>query len=182
MELTRLPERTEQDGAKITTEEREQAWHALRELLRRVREDWEMEAEPLRVPLAGLNMARPFFELGWAMGVRTGSTPPAVADVPVDHRTVNRAFRRLHDGVAALRRRQEEPEPVMWQRVRYHGSLTSRHGRYWVHGIRAHSDVVGGPAEIRYDLCEVRGTDVVSKVWNCRRESLTPLPEYRTRS
>ncbi|MDQ1041794.1 hypothetical protein [Streptomyces sp. V4I2] len=134
-----------------------------------------------------LDMVRPFFELGWAMGVRTGHTGPAMADVPVDRATVASAFVMLLSGRVADRlvlqvARSLDPQhagPVLWQKVDYHGSLTHRHGSYWVHAIHAHADPFGGAPELRYDLCGIRGVAPVPMVTNVRRESLTPLPDYR---
>ncbi|WP_369153861.1 hypothetical protein [Streptomyces sp. R02] len=87
MESTRIAEQVEEAGAPFTVAEQEQAAYALRELAR-------LASDPgaQRVPQEQLEMVRPFFELGWVMGVRTGHTGPAMADVPVDRTTVARAF------------------------------------------------------------------------------------------
>ncbi|MGW2651702.1 hypothetical protein ACWC2T_44255 [Streptomyces sp. NPDC001393] len=163
--------------------EREQAGYALRELARS-----ESDPEALRVPREQLDMVRPFFELGWAMGVRTGHTGPAMADVPVDRDTVARAFvllmsERVADQLVLAVARSLDPQhagPVLWQKVRYHGSLTQRHGAYWVGAIHAHADPFGEAPELRYDLCEVRGVVSAPVISNVRRQSLTPLAEHRT--
>ncbi len=42
-----------------------------------------------------------------------------------------------------------------------------------------HADPFGRAPELRYDLCEIRGVTPFPVVKNVRRESLTPLPEYR---
>ncbi|MFC8372751.1 hypothetical protein ACFUIT_33140 [Streptomyces sp. NPDC057239] len=183
MESTRIAEQVEEAGAPLTVAEQEQAAHALRELARGMG-----GPESQRVPQEQLEMVRPFFELGWAMGVRTGHTGPALADVPVDRTTVARAFvllmaERMADPVVIAVARSLDPQhagPVLWQKVDYHGSLTSRHGSYWVSAIHAHADPFGETPELRYDLCEIHGIVPVTAVKNARRVSITPLPEYRT--
>ncbi|MCQ8836092.1 hypothetical protein [Streptomyces malaysiensis] len=182
MENTRIAEQTQETGAPLTDAEKEQAGYALRDLARS-----ESDPNTLRVPHEQLEMVRPFFELGWAMGVRTGHTGPAMADVPVDRATVARAFamllsERVADQLVAAVARSLDPQhagPVLWQKVRYHGSLTQRHGTYWVHAIHAHAELFGEAPTLRYDLCEMRGLCPVSVVTNVRRVSLTPLHEYR---
>ncbi|MGW5136808.1 hypothetical protein [Streptomyces sp. NPDC004135] len=179
MEGTRIAEQAEEAGAPLTAAEREQASYALRELV-------NSGPDAQRVPREQLEMVRPFFELGWAMGVRTGHTGPALADVPVDRVTVARAFvlllaERMADPVLIAVARCLDPQhagPVLWQKVDYHGSLTRRHGSYWVCAIHAHADPFSEVPELRYDLCELRGIMTVV-VRNVRRVSITPLPEYR---
>jgi hypothetical protein len=170
----------ENTGEPITLAEQEQADYALRELTRS-----ERASEALRVPSAELRKVQPFFELGWVLGVRTGHTGPAMADVPVDRRTVARAFDRLMSERYVADRLlitgvevSQQAAPSLWQRVGYHGSLRHRHGTYWVGGIHAYA-VPGGWSELRYDLCEERGGRLVTVVSNARRASLTPLQEYR---
>ncbi|CAM5673723.1 hypothetical protein [Streptomyces griseomycini] len=183
MESTQVVEQVEEAGAPFTVAEQEQAAYALRELARRV-----SDPEAQRVPQEQLEMVRPFFELGWVMGVRTGHTGPALADVPVDRVTVARAFvllrvARMADPMVVAVARSLDPQhagPVLWQKVDYHGSLTSRHGSYWVSAIHAHADPFGEAPELRYDLCEMRGVVPIPVVKNVRRVSITPLPEYRT--
>ncbi|MGA5520834.1 hypothetical protein ACPCK2_32020 [Streptomyces pseudogriseolus] len=183
MESTRIAEQVEEAGAPFTVAEQEQAAYALRELAR-------LASDPgaQRVPQEQLEMVRPFFELGWVMGVRTGHTGPAMADVPVDRTTVARAFvllmaERMADPMVVAVARSLDPQhagPVLWQKVDYHGSLTSRHGSYWVSAIHALADPFGEAPELRYDLCEMRGVVPVPVVKNVRRVSITPLPVYRT--
>lgn len=179
MEGTRIAGQAEEAGAPLTVAEREQAGYALRELV-------NSGPDAQRVPREQLEMVRPFFELGWAMGVRTGHTGPALADVPVDWGTVARAFgfllmaERMADPVLIAVARSLDPHrsaPVLWQKVDYHGSVTSRHGSYWVCAIHAHADPFSEVPELRYDLCELRGIMAVA-VRNVRRVSITPLPEY----
>lgn len=180
MEGTRIAEQAEEAGAPPTAAEREQAAYALRELA-------SSGPHSQRVPREQLEMVRPFFELGWAMGVRTGHTGPALADVPVDRVTVARAFvllmaERMADPVLIAVARSLDPQhagPVLWQKVDYHGSLTSRHGSYFVRAIHAHADPFSDAPELRYDLCEMHGCIPVTVVRNVRRVSITPLPEYR---
>ncbi|MFJ8142622.1 hypothetical protein [Streptomyces sp. NPDC096013] len=146
----------------VTQAEVEQAGHLLRELARSASPDaLEMSDEQLAE-------VAPFFELGWAMGVRTGHTAPAVAGVPVDQETVTRAFTGLL-----------EREPRLWQKVDYHGSVTKRHGALWVCAIHVYADPLGDGAQLRYDLCEMRGLVPVIVVTSVRRRSLTPLPVFR---
>jgi hypothetical protein len=183
MESTRIAEQAEAAGAPFTVAEQEQAAYALRELARLA-----SDPEAQRVPQEQLDLVRPFFELGWVMGVRSGHTGPALADVPVDRVTVARAFvllrvARMADPVVVAVARSLDPQhagPVLWQKVDYHGSLTSRHGSYWVSAIHAHADPFGEAPELRYDLCEMRGVVPVPVVKNVRRVSITPLPVYRT--
>ncbi|WP_225079794.1 hypothetical protein [Streptomyces sp. CoT10] len=182
MESTRITEQSEETRAPLTDAEREQATYALLELARS-----ESDPDALRVPSEQLEMIRPFFELGWAMGVRTGHTGPAMTDVPVDRTTVARAFvllmsERVADQLVIAVARSLDPQhagPVLWQKVDYHGSVTQRHGAYWVNAIHVHADLFGEASELRYDLCEMRGVTPVSTVTNVRRTSLTPLPAYR---
>ncbi|MFF4764150.1 hypothetical protein [Streptomyces sp. NPDC001292] len=182
MESARIMEQPEEFRAPLTDAEREQATYALLELARS-----ESDPDALRVPSEQLEMIRPFFELGWAMGVRTGHTGPAMTDVPVDRTTVARAFvllmsERVADQLVIAVARSLDPQhagPVLWQKVDYHGSVTQRHGIYWVNAIHAHADPFGEAPELRYDLCEMRGVTPVSTVTNVRRTSLTPLPAYR---
>ncbi|MFI9825252.1 hypothetical protein ACIHFC_33165 [Streptomyces sp. NPDC052013] len=166
----------------ITDAEREQAGYALLELARS-----ESDPEALKVPREQLETIRPFFELGWVMGVRTGHTGPAMADVPVDPGTVGHAFallmaERVADQMVMDVARCLDPQhagPLLGQKVDYHGSVTQRHGTYWVHAIHVHADPLGEAPEVRYDLCEVRAVGPVPTVTSVRRTSLTPLPEYR---
>lgn len=182
MESTRITEQAEEARAPLTDAEQEQAAYALRELA-----SSESDPDALKVPREQLEMIRPFFELGWAMGVRTGHTGLAMTDVPVDRTTVARAFvllmsERVADQLVIAVARSLDPQhagPVLWQKVDYHGSVTQRHGVYWVCAIHAHADPFGEAPELRYDLCEMRGVTPVPTVTNVRRTSLTPLPAYR---
>jgi hypothetical protein len=182
MESTRMGQRAREAGAPLTDAEKEQARYALAELARS-----ERDGEALRVSGEQLELVRPFFELGWAMGVRTGHTGLAVAGVPVDGSTVDRAFvgllsaRVAHQLVIAVARclDPQDAGPVLGQKVRYHGSLMERHGEYWVQAIKVQADSTGGGCSLRYDLCEVIGGFSVPAVMRVRRQSLTPLPDYR---
>lgn len=183
MENTRIPEQAQEAGAPLTDAEKEQARYALRELARS-----ERDPDAMRVSHEQLDVVRSFFELGWAMGVRTGHTGPALADVPVDQRTVDRAFINLllSEGVAnrlalAMARSLDPQDsgPVLWQNVRYHGSVTQCHGVYWVQAIKAQAGPVGAAHTVHYDLCEVISGIPVTAVTNVRRRSLTPLPDFR---
>ncbi|MGW0212622.1 hypothetical protein ACWDZ8_45610 [Streptomyces sp. NPDC003233] len=110
-----------------------------------------------------------------------------MTDVPVDRATVARAFvllmsERVADQLVIAVPRSLDPQhvgPVLWQKVEYHGSVTQRHGTYWVNAIHAHADPFSEAPELRYDLCEMRGVTPVPTVTNVRRTSLTPLPAYR---
>ncbi|MEJ8654938.1 hypothetical protein [Streptomyces sp. MS1.AVA.4] len=185
MQNTRIAEQagqTEEAGAPLTQAEQEQACATWQELARS-----ERDPNAQRVPRAELELVRPFFELGWAMGVRTGHTGAAMADVPVDRATVAGAFvglmsERVADRLVSAVARTLDPQlagPVLWQMVSYHGSLTQGHGIYWVNAIHAHADPFGDAPTLRYDLCHVVGALPVTKVRNVRRRSLTPLPAYR---
>ncbi|MFE4411289.1 hypothetical protein [Streptomyces sp. NPDC056821] len=182
MEHTRIAQETE-TGQPLTAAEKEQAGYALRELARS-----ESDPNALKVPQQQLELVRPFFQLGWALGVRTGHTGPAMAGVPVDRNTVARAFVLLMSGrvadqlviAVAQSLDPQDAGPVLWQKVRYHGSVAQRHGMYWVSAIHAYADPFGGPVSLRYDLCALEGPGAVAKVTNVRRVSLTPLSEYRT--
>ncbi|MGW3152527.1 MULTISPECIES: hypothetical protein [Streptomyces] len=182
MDSTRIAEQAEEVRVPLTEAEQEQAAYALGELARS-----EGDRAALRVPQEQLEMVRPFFELGWAMGVRTGHTGSAMADVPVDRVTVARAFvllmaEHVADPLVIAVARSLDPQqagPVLWQKVRYHGSLTQHHGTYWVQAVHAHGDPFGEAPELRYDLCEMRGVAPVRMVTSVRRTSLTPLPEHR---
>ncbi|GHB77507.1 hypothetical protein GCM10010377_79700 [Streptomyces viridiviolaceus] len=182
MESTRITEQAPEVGAPLTAAEREQAAYALRELARS-----ESDPDAMRVPREQLETIRPFFELGWAMGVRTGHTGPALADVPVDRDTVARAFvllmaERVADELVIAVARSLDPQhagPVLWEKVLYHGSLTGRHGTYWVSAIHVYADPLGEAHELRYDLCRMRGAVPVTLVKGAGRASLTPLAEYR---
>ncbi|MGW6275709.1 hypothetical protein [Streptomyces sp. NPDC055060] len=185
MENTQVAEKARESGAPLTGAEMEQACYALRELARS-----ERDPEALRVSPEQLDVVRSFFELGWAMGVRTGHTGPALADVPVDRATVDRAFvellsarvaHQLSLSVAQLLDPQDAG-PVLWQRVRYHGSLTRCHGFYWVRAIKAEAGVQGAAHTVRYDLCEVIDGVPVPAVTQVRRQSMTPLCEFRAPS
>ncbi|UFQ99719.1 hypothetical protein KBP30_41595 [Streptomyces sp. Go40/10] len=157
-------------GEPVTQAEEEQAGHALRELARSV-----SGPEALGVSQEQLDAVVPFFVLGWAMGVRTGHTAPAVAGVPVDQETVTRVFTDLMERVSV----PQCPGPALWQKVDYHGSVTQRHGALWVCAIHVYADPFGGESELRYDLCEMRGVTPVTVVTGARRTSLTPLPVFR---
>ncbi|MFF0794644.1 hypothetical protein [Streptomyces spiralis] len=182
MESTRIAGQPEEARAPLTDAEREQAAYTLLELARS-----ESTSDALGVPSEQLELIRPFFELGWAMGVRTGHTGPAMTDVLVDRITVARAFvllmsERVADPLVIAVARSLDPQhagPVLWQKVEYHGSVRHRHGTYWVSAIHAHADPFGEAPELRYDLCEMHGVTPVPKVTNVRRTSLTPLPAYR---
>ncbi|MFF5303567.1 hypothetical protein ACFY5F_29855 [Streptomyces sp. NPDC013161] len=168
MEETQTVDRTCEP---VTQAEAEQAGHALRELARSA-----SDPDAPGVSQDQLDTVAPFFELGWAMGVRTGHTAPAVAGVAVDRETVTRAF-------AALLKRVSIPEhvgPGLWQKVDYHGSVTRRHGALWVCAIHVLADPFGEAPELRYDLCEIRGVVPVTVVTGVRRRSLTPLPFFRS--
>ncbi|MGW2939890.1 hypothetical protein ACWDA7_51525 [Streptomyces sp. NPDC001156] len=183
MDDTRIVQRAEEISAPITDAEREQAAYALAELARS-----ESDPSALRVSHEQLALVRPFFELGWAMGVRGGHTGPAVANVPVDPRTVSAAFvllmtERITSALAVAVARTLDPQdagPVLWQKVDYHGSLTQLHGPYWVTAIHAHADPFGEAPELRYDLSKMTGPTPVIVARNVRRRSLTPLPIFRT--
>ncbi|MFI9835208.1 hypothetical protein ACIHIX_46980 [Streptomyces sp. NPDC051913] len=157
-------------GEPVTQAEGEQAAYALRELARTV-----SAPDALGVSQEQLDVAVPFFVLGWAMGVRTGHTAPTVEGVPVDGESVTRVLA----GLRAVQVTSQFADPVLWQKVDYHGSVTQQHGEYWVQAIHVHADPFGGEPELRYDLCEMRGVAPVTVITGARRVSLTPLPVFR---
>ncbi|MEV0254797.1 hypothetical protein AB0H82_11115 [Streptomyces sp. NPDC050732] len=167
MNNTRSAEQVEEAGAPLTDAEQDQAGYALRQLARS-----RTDPDALKIPQEQLDMVRPFFELGWALGVRTGHTGPAMAGVPVDRATVAHAWGMLR----CVRVVPQLAGPVVWQKVRYHGSLTQRHGAYWVYAIHTYTAPFSEVPESRYDLCDLRG---VGAVKNVRRMSLTPLHQFR---
>ncbi|MDT0484442.1 hypothetical protein [Streptomyces doebereineriae] len=169
MESTRIAGPT---GAPLTDAEQEQAAYALASL---ARSENDPEGCALWLPQEQVNAARPIFELGWAMGVRTGHTGPAMAGVPIAREAVARAFRQLSEREASL----QYGAPVLWQKVDYHGSVTVRHGAFWVCAIHVNARPFSSIPEMRYDLCETRGSALAPVVTNVRRRSVTPLPEYR---
>ncbi|MGW4951454.1 hypothetical protein [Streptomyces parvulus] len=167
MEYTRMGSPAQETGEPLTDAEQEQARYALAELA-----GSERGQDGMRVSAEQLDAARPFFELGWAMGVRNGHTGPALAGVPIDQDTVDRAFVALLSERVA---RGLRPGPALWQRVDYHGSLVTRHGRYWVGAIHTHGDPVSMLPTLRYDLYARRAGTLVEVVANVRRSSITPL-------
>ncbi|MFJ5780410.1 hypothetical protein [Streptomyces sp. NPDC093094] len=176
VENTRIHADTEETGERISEEEKEQAAYALGELVRS-----PSAPDASIMPSCDVEAVRPVFELGWAMGVRHGNTGPALAGVPVDRGTVARAFVLLLSERLAgcLARDVHAAGPVVWQRVRYHGSLLrSRHGLYWIGAVHEYA-LACGATELRYDLYEIRAEHLVTVVSRVRRQSLTPLPEYR---
>ncbi|MFJ5779335.1 hypothetical protein [Streptomyces sp. NPDC093094] len=176
VENTRIHADTEETGEQISQAEKEQAAHALAELVRS-----PSAPDASIMPSCDVEAIRPVFELGWAMGVRHGHTGPALAGVPVDRGTVARAFVLLPSErpAACLARDAHAAGPVVWQRVRYHGSLRSSHGLYWIGAVHEYA-LASGATELRYDLCKIRGDRLETVVTKVRRQSLTPLPEYRT--
>ncbi|MDA5147435.1 hypothetical protein PEM37_38675 [Streptomyces sp. AD681] len=183
MDGTRIAEQGQGAGVPLTDAEKEQARYALWEMARST-----SDPDALKVTPEQLAVVQPFFELGWAMGVRTGHTGPAMADVPVDLLTIDRAFielllsERLANQLALSVARALDPQgggPGLWQKVRYHGSLTQCHGLYWVQAIKAQADRFGAPPTVRYDLCKVVDRIPVRTVRDARPQSLTPLSEFR---
>lgn len=172
MEYTRVEQQAQEAGEPLTDAEQEQARYALAELARSTRAQ-----DAMRVTPEQLEAVRPFFELGWAMGVRNGHTGPAMAGVPVDQTTVDYAFVRLLSERVARGLSPQNPGRLLWQRVRYHGSLATRHGLYWVGAIHTHGDPVSMLSTLRYDLYERRAGTLVQVVTNVRRSSITPLGE-----
>ncbi|WP_199550131.1 hypothetical protein [Streptomyces sp. N35] len=171
---TRIAEGAQEAGAPPTVSEEEQADHAFDVLARS-----EGDPRAVRASRAQLALVQPFFELGWIMGVRTGHTGPAMTDVPLAPHTVRTAFRQLLRYAPISSFAAPQPaEPVLWQKVRYHGSRTHRHGLYWVYAITAVASQVGGPHELRYSLCHVIDGKPVPVVMDAGRGSLTPHSEY----
>ncbi|MER7982475.1 hypothetical protein [Streptomyces sp. NPDC095817] len=166
-------------SAPLSDQELDASAYALRELLRS-----RGDGQSYRVPARRVELIRPFFRLGWAMGVRTGLTGPALYGVPVDSRTVTAAVTELMAEAVADRlaldtaRRLPQNSPALWQRVSYHGSLSHLHGHYWVVGMHIASGQVGYPAEVRYDLGRELDGAAVPAVRRVRHQSVTVLPEF----
>lgn len=173
MDETRLAPQALAKGAPVSDTEEAQAAYAFRELSRS-----DSVPGALRMSHELLSTVQALFELGWALGVRTGHTGPALANVPVDRATIERAFRWIsswdHEVI-----RQRVGQPILWQKVRYSGSLTRRHGEYWVVAIHAYADPDGGGPELRYDLCEIVAGRVVPVANGVRPSSLEPLSGHR---
>ncbi|MET9122153.1 hypothetical protein [Streptomyces sp. NPDC004528] len=184
MENTRMGLSVAEQGQPISGGELDQAEHAFRTIAQS-----SLDREALRVPAQVLETVRPFFTLGWALGVRGGNTGPALVGVPVDESTVRQAFAavmpdRVADSLALSEALSLAPElagPVLFQKVRYNGSLHTRHGLYWVSTIHAFADPLGGPPVLRYDLAEQRGHALIVAVRQARRVSVTPLPAFLQR-
>lgn len=170
-------------SAPLSDQELDAAAYALRELARSRR-----HAQSYRVPARRVELIRPFFLLGWAMGVRTGVTSPALGGVPVDSATIEAAFAALMAEAVSDRlaletaRRLPQDSPALWQKVSYHGSITRLHGRYWVVGMHISRSRIGHPAEVRYDLGRELDEVAVPVVRNVRHESVTALPEFHEHS
>ncbi|MFE4703040.1 hypothetical protein ACFRIC_38790 [Streptomyces sp. NPDC056738] len=179
MDETQMGAAAELRGEPYSELELDASAHALQELARSDR-----DPEALRVPARFLETVRPFFRLGWATGVRTGHTGPALAGVPVDSENIDAAFATLMAEAVANRlaldtaRRLPYDIPALWQKVTYHGSLPRMHGDYWVVGMHVDSRELGYEPEVRFDLGRVVGSSVAPLVMKVRRQSLTPHQEY----
>ncbi|MFD8737412.1 hypothetical protein ACFV06_21165 [Streptomyces sp. NPDC059618] len=179
MDETQMGAAAEFRGEPYSELELDQSAHAFEELARSGR-----DPEALRVPARFLETVRPFFRLGWATGVRTGHSGPALAGVPVDSETIDAAFATVMAEAVANRlaletaRRLPNDSPALWQKVTYHGSVARRHGDYWVVAMHIYNHELGYQSETRYDLGRVVGTSVVPLVMKVRRQSLTPHEEY----
>ncbi|GGP80928.1 hypothetical protein [Streptomyces melanogenes] len=114
-------------------------------------------------------LAQALFELGWIAGVRTGHTWPSLMNVPLPDGTVQEVMRDLVGAVAGV-------PPRLGQKVRYEGSMTGRHGNYWIAHIEARLSLSGRP-KVHYSLGEVRNGLLRPVLHNVHAESLTPLPE-----
>ncbi|MET9881522.1 hypothetical protein ABZZ36_44255 [Actinacidiphila glaucinigra] len=168
-ELTTVHPARRIEADEVTDNEREQAEAGFGRLLAQTE-----HAAALRgtLPLWA-RRAREVFTLGWALGVRYGHTGPAVSHTPVTDEEAAAALtpmsKRVGDGRA----------PDLGELVDYHGSLTSRHGRYWVTDIRG-TISHGGAAYLGYRLSEMRDGRYVTIVSNVRRVSITPLGVFGT--
>ncbi|MEV6533715.1 hypothetical protein ACGFWD_26600 [Streptomyces sp. NPDC048448] len=171
------------ENAPLSDQELDAAVHALKELVRSRR-----DGQSYRVPARRVELIRPFFLLGWAMGVRTGVTGPALYGVPVDSGTVTAAFTELMAEAVSDRlaletaRRLPQNSPALWQRVSYHGSLSHLHGDYWVVGMHITRSRIGYPAEVRYDLGRELDGAAVPAVTRVRHQSVTAYSEFHPHS
>lgn len=141
-----------------------QAWQDLRDAVRR-------GSGGLRLAAGTDGLARGVFTLGWAMCARLGTGAPALAGVPV-----------LPDQAAApvyaISHALAPSEPMVGQRVRYHGEELGFEGRYWVRGVEEHLHASGTGLVVRtYDLAERVGSDPGRVLRGVSRGCLTPLSE-----
>lgn len=132
-------------------------------------------AAPLTVKARAI--ARRLFAVGWVMGVRSGQTGPALADVPLPAEDIKRPLSALVSLVRAARHGNPD-QPQLGQRVEYHGTLPERHGRYWVTGIEQTLSTRGTPRTY-YRLSKLVDGRYVHVLFDARDQSITPLPEYR---
>ncbi|GHC88612.1 hypothetical protein [Streptomyces flavofungini] len=158
--------------APVTQDEQEQARGVLRALTR-----VEGAAEDRRASAGVLAMVGPLVEVCFAMAVRSGHTGLAVAGVPVSRADIITALgllSQLRDTESAI------PDLVLGQKVRYHGSLTTRHGEYWVGGFRFDGswEQEGSARVVRYELRSIGSPLGAPVLTHVRRRSLTPLAEY----
>lgn len=140
------------------------AWQELRDAVRR-------ESGGVRLAAGTDGLARGVFTLGWAMCARLGTGAPALAGVPV-----------LPDQAAgpvyAISHALAPSEPMVGQRVRYHGVRLGCEGRYWVRGVEEHLHASGTGLVVRtYELAERIGTDPGLVLRGVGRGCLTPLSE-----
>ncbi|GAA0611187.1 hypothetical protein [Streptomyces crystallinus] len=114
-------------------------------------------------------LAYALFQMGWTSGVRTGHTWPSLASVPLPDGMI-------HDAIGALVSAVGGRPPRLGQKVEYEGSVTGRHGSYWVTHIEAHLSLSGRPTA-HYSLGEVRNGLLRPVLHNVHVESFKPLPE-----
>lgn len=144
-----------------------QAWKDLRDAVRR-------ESGGVRLAAGTDGLARGVFTLGWAMCARMGTGAPALAGVPVHP---DEAASRVY----AISHALAPSEPVVGQRVRYHGPRLGFEGRYWVRGVAEHLHSSGMGLVVRtYELAERVGSDPGLVLHGVGRGCLTPLSEILT--
>ncbi|MFI1401161.1 hypothetical protein [Streptomyces sp. NPDC020681] len=176
MELTQLPATLRPESEPPSDGESEQAEHAFNDAIGSPAP--HMGARRYHAPIRALNAARPLFELGWLTAVRNGHTGPALAGVALPGAMAEEAFGGL---ARAMAPRDVAAGLLLEQRVSYHGSLTSRHGRYWVTAIAETVERDGTGQDCRYELSVWTGSRYRVVVTNVRGQSITPLPHFRGR-
>ncbi|MEV6796535.1 hypothetical protein AB0M87_32145 [Streptomyces sp. NPDC051320] len=160
---------------RITQEEREQLAPAYQRMLEDAADLSPAPGFPPFEMLSGEHgsAVRAAFQVGWVYGVRGGHTGPALTDVPLPGSTLRAALETAQRGVSV----SGEDGPRVLQSVDYHGSLTSRHGVYWV----TRRDEVAerdGRTTIKYEISRWTGLRFRVVATGVNRKSVTALPEF----
>ncbi|AVZ70888.1 hypothetical protein SLUN_00010 [Streptomyces lunaelactis] len=121
-----------------------------------------------------VEIARAIFTLGWIAGARNGSTGAALENVPLPTQVVGDAFAALDNALPD----EQESTPRLLQQVSYHGSIESKHGRYWVTEIQQEAPSTGGETSAHYTLSVWTGHRFQIVVSNVNPKSVTGLPVF----